>query len=94
MDKTIARKIIDDIKATPLFNRHICSLGTFVGCTDFYVSPISVWEHAIEVMVNDKHNYYTKTLKKFVETYPELETAYFVKNGLGCTPYLRFVVKK
>ena len=94
MDKAIARKIIDDIHATPLFERHICKLGTFVNCTDFYIAPISVWEYAIEVMVDDKHNYYTKTLKKFVETHPELEHAYFVKNGVGCTPFLRFVVKE
>ena len=94
MDKVIAHKIIDDIKAIPLFSHHICSLGTFVNCTDFYIAPISVWEHTIEVMTNDKHNYYTKTLKKFVEDHPELEDAYFVKNGVGCTPFLRFVVKK
>lgn len=83
------KKIIEDIKNTQLFKRHMLTSG--VG---YFSKPIMVFDTMIEVLVDNKHNYYKKELKKFVETHPELETAYFVKNGLNCTPYLVFVIKK
>ena len=94
MTDTIANKLVADIHATPVFERHMWKSGVFTGATQMYVAPIMIWAHTIEVRLYSKRNYYKKALEKFTKDHPELEHAYFVKNGVCCTPFLRFVVKE
>lgn len=94
MTDTIANKLVADIHATPVFERHMWKRGVFTGATQMYVAPIMIWAHTIEVRLDNKRNYYKKALEKFAKDHPELEYAHFIKNGKDCTPYLLFRVKE
>ena len=65
MKKEIERRLINDFKKVPVFNRHIAKRGYNIITT--YIAPMSVWSEHIEVLVDIRRNVFQKALDKFVE---------------------------